>query len=571
MLRRLLALAVVAAMPLVLAVRADDADRPKSGDPKLSSIKAEAALKQEILSRQFKEFEQSLLRLAQRLNRSSKPEDREKAAVLMNAINLASKENVDVRFDKLVNILKTAKTIPSLQEVREAITESEQLAVNLRAMLEILLTDRRDLQLKDEEKRITELLKELNRIIRDEKIERAQVESGRGDKNDLHKSQKQITGNTERLAKAMGKGQGEGKEGKQGKEGSKEGKEGSKEGKEGKGTKEGKQGKEGSKEEKEGKEGKEGSKEGKQGKGTKEGKQGGKEGSPGEGKEGEPQSGSQQQQNMPGRENVQRAIQNQKRGEQNIQKDDRPEASKDLDKALQELEETRKKLEARLKQIREEEQERLLADLQRRCERMLQMQIEVYEGTVRVDKAIAENADKKPSRANEQKSLQLSDREGEIVREAGKALTLLEEEGTVVAFAEILKQVSDDMTNVQRRLGRVDVGQVTQVTEQDIIAMLKEMIEALKKAQQKLQANKGQPPPPRQGPPPPQSLIDLLAELRLIRSMQFRVNNRTEAYGKQYPGEQADAPEIQKELNGLAGRQSKIFDITKNIATGKNQ
>jgi hypothetical protein len=95
------------------------------------------------------------------------------------------------------------------------------------------------------------------------------------------------------------------------------------------------------------------------------------------------------------------------------------------------------------------------------------------------------------------------------------------------------------------------------------------MIDALKKAQQQMQAQKGQPSPP--GQPADQKLIDLLAELKMIRAMQVRVNNRTETYGKQYPGEQADTPEIQKELKNLADRQFKILKVTKDIAEGKNQ
>ena len=66
-------------------------------------------------------------------------------------------------------------------------------------------------------------------------------------------------------------------------------------------------------------------------------------------------------------------------------------------------------------------------------------------------------------------------------------------------------------------------------------------------------------------------MIDRLAELKMIRSMQIRVNNRTITYGRQYPGEQANDPDIQKELANLAQRQQKIFSITNNIARGNNK
>jgi hypothetical protein len=153
------------------------------------------------------------------------------------------------------------------------------------------------------------------------------------------------------------------------------------------------------------------------------------------------------------------------------------------------------------------------------------------------------------------------------VLEANKAIGILEAEGTAVAFPQMFEQVRDDAKNVARRLSKADVGTVTQVIEQDIIAALKDMIEALKKAQQDLKSQ-GQSPP---GQPQNQKLIDLLAELKMIRAMQIRVNSRTKVYGQQYTGEQASDPDIKKELDDLAQRQLKIFDVTNNIAKGKNQ
>jgi hypothetical protein len=42
-------------------------------------------------------------------------------------------------------------------------------------------------------------------------------------------------------------------------------------------------------------------------------------------------------------------------------------------------------------------------------------------------------------------------------------------------------------------------------------------------------------------------------------------------YARQYTGEQARDPDIQKELGDLARRQQKIFDATNDIARGKNR
>src|SRR5262249_46143847 len=149
----------------------------------------------------------------------------------------------------------------------------------------------------------------------------------------------------------------------------------------------------------------------------------------------------------------------------------------------------------------------------------------------------------KPTRAEDQRSLQLADREDEIVREASKAIQLLEAEGSAVAFPEVFTQIRTDMINVSKRLRKTDAGVVTLTIEDDIIATLQEMIEALKKAQKQQQAKKGQQQQGGGGgKPQDEKLIDLVAELKMIRSMQIRVNERTKLYGEEYKGiEQAPA------------------------------
>jgi hypothetical protein len=487
----------------------------------------DAAVNQEILARQFRDFEQALLRLAQRLERSTKPEDRERAANLKKAIALASDAGVDAKFDKLVGILKSSKSL-SLQEIQEAMNENQMLSKDIKALLTLLMTDNRDDELKREQERVAKLLKRLEEVIRQQKVVRAQTESGKTEKGALGDSQKKVSKKTEDLAQDMSK-----KNPADSQKGDGKG-----DGKPSKGDGKPSDGKP-------------------------------SDGKPAEGKEGQDDSKSENQSSdaSSGKKQVQEANQLQKQAEKKIEEDNKQEASKKQDKAIDKLEEARKKLEEILRQLREEEIERALAALQQRCERMLQMQIEVYEGTVRVDRAVAESPDKKPARVHEQRALQLSDREEEIVKDANKAIQLLEEEGSAVAFPEVFMQVRDDMKNVARRLGKIDVSNVTQVIEQDIINTLKEMIDALKKAQKKMQAKQSQ----GGGGGGNQKLIELLAELKMIRSMQVRVNVRTKIYGERYSGEQAADPDIQKELENLAQRQLKIFDVTNNIYRGNNR
>ena len=66
-------------------------------------------------------------------------------------------------------------------------------------------------------------------------------------------------------------------------------------------------------------------------------------------------------------------------------------------------------------------------------------------------------------------------------------------------------------------------------------------------------------------------MIDSLAELRMIRALQMRVNTRTARYAKMVQGEQADNSELVEALQRLAEREQRIYGVTRDLGKGKNQ
>jgi hypothetical protein len=254
-------------------------------------------------------------------------------------------------------------------------------------------------------------------------------------------------------------------------------------------------------------------------------------------------------------------------------------AADDISKAIKNLEEI-------INADRQEEIERILERLQARCARMLAMQIAVKDGTVKLDEKLQEvrrsKGDERPLALD---SNVLSDREYDIVKEADRALALLENDGSAIAFAEMFQMVRKDMLTVKARLAQTDTGAVTTGVEDEIIKNLTDMVEALKK-QREANKSKGQKPPPPGPPKPPgeDPLVDLIAQLKLLRSMQKGLNSRTGLYAREYRGEQAPAPDsaknskershyemIQKEMKELAETEAKISKILKDMLTGKNR
>src|SRR5438132_8557113 len=125
--------------------------------------------------------------------------------------------------------------------------QNKMLAEDIRAILALLMADNRDDQLKNEIKRLMELIKMLEKNIRDQKIARAKVEGNKLDKEELGKEQKKVSDDTQKIAKALNKdsdskgdGKSEPKDGKgEPKDGKGDGKGEPKDGKDGKGGSQG--------------------------------------------------------------------------------------------------------------------------------------------------------------------------------------------------------------------------------------------------------------------------------------------------------------------------------------------
>lgn len=269
----------------------------------------------------------------------------------------------------------------------------------------------------------------------------------------------------------------------------------------------------------------------------------------------------------PGREDLEQARREMERAIRELEQQQHGKASDHQDQALAELHKAKEKLEEILRQLREEEKELMLAALEARFRDMLARQVNVYNGTVGLATVPeAHRGDKHRSRA-----IELSRQQDEIALLAAKSLTLLKEEGSSIAFPEAVMQLREDMLTSARRLERAEVGEITQAIQKDIIEALEEILDALQKELEKTKDRKQQPQPQQPQQPGDQPLVDALAELKMLRSLQFRVNRRTRQLGRLVEGEQAQDPEVIQQLQQLSVRQAKIQQTTADLAAGRNR
>lgn len=549
---------------------------------------------QEEIARNYKALEGTLIKIASKLERTGTKEGIEKSRIILRALQEAREKDIAPNLTLLADTLKD----PDVTKLRNAVEKGGNIKQDLETLLAALLSERSS---KEHTEYLKNLVKELEKAIRDQKVAISKNQSSAVEKEDARKAQEVAEKQVQKIlqqirdyeAKTAPKdAKPQDRELKDSEKNKKSGDKNSKENDKKGESKDNKANpKDGESKKGEPKDGKPKDGESKDGK-PKDGKP--KEGEPkdgkpkdGESKDGQPKEGEskdgeskdgqkkqgdkkddEQEAGVP-RKRIQDANDAQSKAKDKIDKNERKDAINDQEDARTKLEQARKKLEEILRQMREEEIERVLADLQKRCEKMKQMQEIVNAGTKQIHTRIYSLG--KPEREDEQNSRRLSEDEDKIIHEADNAIAVIEAEGTAVAFIEVFHQVRNDMIQVSRRLGRIDVGQETQMVEDDIITTLNEMIEAFKKQQQEQRDKKQNEQQQQQQNNNQQDLIDKLAELRMIRAMQLRVNNRTAQWAKRYEGEVARDPVIMLELNDLGKRQLRIQNVTDNIAKGRNK
>jgi hypothetical protein len=572
----------------------------ENGEPNANDVKPappgdDLSLQQARLADRFKRLEEVVSRLAE-LSASTDPR---RAKLLREAIAQSREQDLNVRFETIVDLLEE-------ERLSIAATNQADLQKELDALLTLLLKADRDKELSSQRDRVRQYLKKVGELIRQQKSVRARTEGG--DKlGDLGEDQKRIAGDTGKLsgdiattessknkpgADADGKN-GDGnkddqqKDGPQDKQSSKNG-DGEKKPDDAKpndGQKPGQPSDKGSSESPNPKPGadKPANRKPSDGKPSNGKPPDGKPSQPSDsppsnsppspGQPGTPGDGDKQQQSPHdpadrAAERLRAAQQQMEEALKKLAESERKGAADEQVEAIKELERAKAELERILRQLREEEMERTLTQLAARFRKMLELQTAVYEGTVRVDRVPQADRD----HDDEIEAARLGREETKIVHETDKALLLLHEDGSSAAFPEAIEQMRDDMRQVAELLAAVKVGTFTQELEREIIAALEETIAAIEKAAKDLEKKRTPPgQQPAAGQPPEPPLVDKLAELKMIRSLQMRINLRTQRYGKMIEGEQAETPELIAALKELAEKQQRVYRATADLQEGRNE
>jgi hypothetical protein len=278
----------------------------------------------------------------------------------------------------------------------------------------------------------------------------------------------------------------------------------------------------------------------------------------GGGQQGDAQGGT------PGQQGVEGAKKAMQRASRNLRGRSARRANKDQKEALERLEKAREELEDALRQLREEEQLMLLEALERRLVRMLQKQTKIHKETLSLNIRLreAQKAGKKAPRAVVDKGHQLGDGEAELSVAAEKILEILREEGTTVVIPDVMEDMRKDLDTLAKRLRKLAAGEYTQQIQQDVMETLRELIEVIKEELERRQGG-GQQREAGEGDPE-ENLLPTSAELKMLKSLQLRVNKRTSTFDRMRQKEERDRLRI-------AEKQEAVGTLTRTMADRLNR
>ena len=506
------------------------------------------------VSGRYSRFERTLTQMADILGR----QDPERADLLRRAIGKGREGRIKEEIESVVALIESGE-IGNASEKQAGVIES------LQALLKLLQSEDRRSAVERERDRLDGLLKDVRSVLAEQRAARAATQNSPAPSSAAPGQQKAIS-ETDKLLESMREHDDqESTDGKdsQGKDG--EPKDGE--------PKEG-QSKDGDQDPKDPELGKgdpqppdkpaqESPAEGKPSPSDQKSESAGK---PGEQKSGGKQSGQQKSdknKQTPGREQLEKAREEMEQALEKLKEQKREDAVQKEDNAIEELHAAAEKLEEMLRQLREEEKEMMLASLEARFQRMLQAETEIHEGTV----GVAATPQKDWLDLNYGRCRELSQQQSELTQECAQTVNLLREEGTSVAIVIAVEDIEADMNSVSGWMQEYKVGELTQAVQKDILESLKQLIETTQKEMQQMKEQQKQEQKQSDPSQEKPGLVALMAEIRVLRSLQLQVNRRTKQVdGLLQSAMTDDLPALQKQLHDLANRQNRLIESAKELA-----
>jgi hypothetical protein len=209
--------------------------------------------------------------------------------------------------------------------------------------------------------------------------------------------------------------------------------------------------------------------------------------------------------------------------------------------------------------LRDQVHDDRLADLETRFKAILVRQKVCTQNTQRLDTIALAG---KWQRAEEKACSDCATEEAKLAELTGQALTIIKEDGTTVVLPRVVEGLREDLDTVSKLLQEHKTDVMTQELQKDIERTIGEILEAIKTAQKQSEEQKQQEQGEQEEKP--QALVPGSAELKLLRTAQKRVNDRTSSFEAARPP--ALTPAQQLLVKRIAELQRDVHNLAEELA-----
>ena len=242
-------------------------------------------------------------------------------------------------------------------------------------------------------------------------------------------------------------------------------------------------------------------------------------------------------------------------------------ASESQEQALEDLERAKEEVEKQLEELKQDQKMEALVQLEQMFKEMLERQ---EEGTAKVlvlDEK-RNNQDGKLRRADriELRSVELLERG--LSEKSEEVENLLTDDGASVVVRNVVEGMKNDLIALAERVDANETGSFVQRSQKEVEMTLKELIDAVKIAQQMQEQQQQQPQEqqPQEQQPQEQQLLPPSAELKLLRLTQLRINRRTIDFDGEIRGSEKLEGVLMRQVRDVTLLQKKVTESARELA-----
>lgn len=198
---------------------------------------------------------------------------------------------------------------------------------------------------------------------------------------------------------------------------------------------------------------------------------------------------------------------------------------------------------------------------------MLEGQVAILETTERLAPKVKDGA-----RAVVTTVAGLATAEGKLIA-VGEAITgLVEETEFGIALPAALRSVTEAMIEVKDRLAAVDASQDVIDSQKRIIEDLEQLLDAMKQLPSQNDSNNRSSQAGNGAERRMRQLNRLIAELKMVKMLQVRINRDTKDADEKRPKEVENlTASLKKKIEGLRDRQDDVHDVTELISVDRSE